>query len=197
VAVFTKVPVREVGPPLPPATADLVMATDEVLERLTPETFKPVPGFDIRNLEVVGKYANESYQSYPGFPGLDLCELGPLEKLTDGKFGGTLFRRQPGTPWLHTAWHMHQVDFQISYIVRGSLVLEMEGVGPLLLESGAAVYQPGGNRHRTIEMSDDCEAIEMSSPARFRSTVFLWDEATEAYNSIDIDTIDDAEEALR
>jgi quercetin dioxygenase-like cupin family protein len=172
------------------------MATADVLHRLTPESFQPIPGFDMRDLKTVEKYSDDSYQALPGFPGLELRQLAPLEKLTNGAFGGTMFQRQPGTPWLHTAWHMHQVDFQISYVVRGSLVLELEGLAPIRLEAGDSVYQPGMNRHRTSQMSDDCEAIEMSSPARFKSTVFLWDDATGMYNSVLIDTIDDAERIL-
>lgn len=157
-------------PALPPASPEMRMATMRMVSDLEPDSFKPVSGT----------------------PGLELRAIDHIEELTEGQYGGAVLRRVPGTPWTQTTWHMNHLDFQLSYVTSGELLIELEGQPPMRLEAGSALYQPGKNRHRYLEMSDDCELIKISTPARFQSTFFVWDDSAQAYTTVTVDAVDDA-----
>lgn len=156
--------------PLPAPTPEMIMATAKMISQLEPESFVHMPG-----------------------TGLEMREARHLDELTGGEWGANWFRRVPGEPWVHDLWHIHHVDFQLTYILKGSVLLELEGIPARWVGAGSVVYQPGNNRHRTLDMTEDLEAIEVSSPARFKTTAIMWDEEAGEYKDLLIDTVDDAQ----
>ena len=66
-------------------------------------------------------------------------------------------------------WHTHDVEFQMVYVLKGSITTEMEGHKPEIMRTGSAWIQPPKIRHRVIDYSDDCEALEIVLPADFET----------------------------
>lgn len=64
-------------------------------------------------------------------------------------------------------WHTHAVQFQMVYVLKGSITTEMEGQGPMRMGPGSSWIQPPGIRHRVVDYSDDCEVLEIVLPADF------------------------------
>jgi quercetin dioxygenase-like cupin family protein len=67
------------------------------------------------------------------------------------------------------AWHVHELDFQIVYVLKGWVKFEYAGVGRVTLRKGSCVHQPPGIRHREIAHSADLEMLEIVGPAKFRT----------------------------
>lgn len=68
--------------------------------------------------------------------------------------------------------HFHDVDFQMVYVLKGSITTEIEGQGAIKMEAGACWTQPPRVRHKVLDYSDDCEVLEIILPAEF-DTVML------------------------
>ncbi|MBX3526282.1 MAG: cupin domain-containing protein [Rhodoblastus sp.] len=88
------------------------------------------------------------------------------DNATSGKFGVNVIRAVPGEH-PHGAWHLHELDFQFVYVLKGWVEFEYEDVGHVRLEAGSTVMQPPRIRHREIRHSDDVEILELTSPAEF------------------------------
>ncbi len=67
------------------------------------------------------------------------------------------------------AWHYHECDFQMVYILKGWATFEYEGAGVRTLRAGDCINQVPGLKHREIECSADLEMLEIVSPADFRT----------------------------
>ena len=67
------------------------------------------------------------------------------------------------------AWHYHECDFQMVYILKGWATFEYEGVGVRTLHEGDCVNQVPMIKHREIECSEDLEILEIVAPADFRT----------------------------
>ena len=65
------------------------------------------------------------------------------------------------------AWHVHDLEFQMVYVLKGEVTFEYEGQGRFEMRAGDAVHQPPGIRHRLIAHSPDMELLEITSPADF------------------------------
>ena len=91
-----------------------------------------------------------------------------IREATGGKYGAHVIRAVPGR---HSegAWHTHDLDFQMVYVLKGWVVFEYEGQGEHILRAGSCVLQPPGIRHREVKHSDDMELIEITSPAEFET----------------------------
>lgn len=89
-----------------------------------------------------------------------------IPQATEGKFGAHVIRAIPET---HTQpqWHLHELDFQFVYILKGWVEFEYEDAGFVRLEAGSSVLQPPRIKHREIRHSDDIEILEITSPAEF------------------------------
>jgi quercetin dioxygenase-like cupin family protein len=101
-------------------------------------------------------------------PFYEYRDLG-IEAATSGRFHAQVIRANPDTPG-KAGPHRHALDFQLVYVVRGWVVFDYEGVGPVRLEAGDCVHQPPGIVHAELEHSDDLELLEITSPAAFETT---------------------------
>jgi|TARA_B100000482_G_scaffold153561_1_gene115433 quercetin dioxygenase-like cupin family protein len=91
-----------------------------------------------------------------------------VDDATQGKYSANVIRAVPGRH-AEPAWHIHQLDFQMIYILQGWVTFEYEGQGEVTFRPGSAALQPPGIRHREIRHSDDLELIEITSPAEFKT----------------------------
>lgn len=107
-----------------------------------------------------GKFEGQGLRSF-----FEYRQLG-IREATGGKYGAHVIRAVPGR---HSegAWHTHDLDFQMVYVLKGWVVFEYEGQGEHILRAGSAVLQPPGIRHREVKHSDDLELVEITSPAEF------------------------------
>ena len=83
-----------------------------------------------------------------------------------GRVGAHIIRAAPGEG-ARPEWHVHDLEFQMVYILKGWVEFEYEDAGFVRLEAGSSVYQPPGVRHREIRHSDDVEMLEITQPAEF------------------------------
>ncbi len=89
---------------------------------------------------------------------------------TDGRFHAHVIRaadRPRGEGPDEGAWHVHELDFQMVYVLEGAVTFEYEGEGRFEMRAGDAVHQPPGIRHRLVAHSPDMELLEITSPAEF------------------------------
>jgi len=63
--------------------------------------------------------------------------------------------------------HYHDVEFQMIYVLKGWLVSEFEGHGPITMRQGSSWIQPPRIKHTVLDYSDDCEVLEIILPADF------------------------------
>lgn len=91
-----------------------------------------------------------------------------IPQATEGKMGAHVIRAVPGTH-SQPLWHLHELDFQFVYILKGWVEFEYEDAGFVRLEAGSSVFQPPRIKHREVRHSDDIEILEITSPAEFET----------------------------
>ena len=89
-----------------------------------------------------------------------------IAEATDGRFVAHVIRAREGQG-ANPVWHVHDLDFQMVYVLKGWVTFEYEGKEPVTLEAGDCVHQPPGIRHREVAHSDDLEMLEIVTPADF------------------------------
>jgi len=65
--------------------------------------------------------------------------------------------------------HYHDVEFQLVYVLKGSMTTDFEGQGPVTMHAGSCWIQPPKIRHTVLDYSDDCEVLEIILPADFET----------------------------
>jgi len=66
-------------------------------------------------------------------------------------------------------WHTHDVQFQMVYVLKGWIRVEMDGHPAETMQVGSAWLQPPKIRHRVLDYADDCEVLEVVVPADFKT----------------------------
>jgi len=89
-----------------------------------------------------------------------------IAEATQGGFGAHVIRAIPGEH-PQPQWHLHELDFQMVWIVKGWVRFEYEDIGEVTLTAGTSVLQPPRIRHRELAHSDDLELVEITAPAQF------------------------------
>jgi len=95
----------------------------------------------------------------------EYADLG-IAQATQGGFGAHVIRAIPGEH-PQPQWHLHELDFQMVWIVKGWVRFEYEDIGEVTLTAGTSVLQPPRIRHRELAHSDDLELVEITAPAQF------------------------------
>jgi mannose-6-phosphate isomerase-like protein (cupin superfamily) len=75
----------------------------------------------------------------------------------------------PCDPKVVSKLHTHEADFQMNYVLKGSITSEFEGHGTHTMKAGDAWLQPWGIKHKVLDYSDDCEVLEVVMPANFKT----------------------------
>ena len=65
--------------------------------------------------------------------------------------------------------HLHHVDFQMVYVLKGWIKTYLEGQGETLMKEGSAWTQPPRIKHLILDYSDDVELLEVILPAEFKT----------------------------
>jgi hypothetical protein len=63
--------------------------------------------------------------------------------------------------------HIHDVEFQLIYVLKGWMKSEFEGQGEIMMREGSCWLQPPRIKHTVLGYSDDCEVLEVLLPADF------------------------------
>ncbi len=87
-----------------------------------------------------------------------------LEEATGGRAGGCVSRVRPGST-VTPAWHYHQCEMQLVYILKGKVRLEVLGEGVLEFGAGSFFHMPGDIYHNALWLSEDHEGLEITLPA--------------------------------
>jgi len=75
----------------------------------------------------------------------------------------------PCDPKVVSKLHTHDADFQLIYVLKGSMTGEYEGHGVHTLKEGDCWLQPKDIKHKVLDYSDDCELLEIVMPADFET----------------------------
>jgi hypothetical protein len=65
--------------------------------------------------------------------------------------------------------HLHHVDFQMVYVLKGWVKTYMDGVGETTFQIGSSWTQPPKIKHLIMDYSDDVELLEVILPADFET----------------------------
>jgi len=65
--------------------------------------------------------------------------------------------------------HLHDVEFQMIYVLKGWFKTEFEGEGVHTFQAGSCWIQPPRIKHTVLGYSDDCELLEIVLPADFET----------------------------
>jgi mannose-6-phosphate isomerase-like protein (cupin superfamily) len=65
--------------------------------------------------------------------------------------------------------HYHDVEFQMVYVLKGSIKTELEGQGAVTMREGSCWIQPPRVKHKVLDYSDDCQVLEIVLPADFKT----------------------------
>ena len=65
--------------------------------------------------------------------------------------------------------HLHEAEFQMIYVLKGSMVSSFEGHGTHTMKAGDAWLQPKSIKHKVLDYSHDCEVLEIVMPADFKT----------------------------
>lgn len=65
--------------------------------------------------------------------------------------------------------HLHAVEFQMVYVLKGWAKVYLEGEGEIMMREGSCWTQPPRIKHFIRDYSDDCELLEVILPAEFKT----------------------------
>jgi hypothetical protein len=65
--------------------------------------------------------------------------------------------------------HLHKVDLQLVYVLKGWVKNEFEGHGEQMMSAGSCWIQPSGIKHTVLDYSPDVELLEIVLPADFKT----------------------------
>jgi mannose-6-phosphate isomerase-like protein (cupin superfamily) len=65
--------------------------------------------------------------------------------------------------------HTHECDFQMIYVLKGTIKTEIEGHGTHTMNAGDCWLQPQSIVHKVLDYSDGCEVLEIVLPADFKT----------------------------
>jgi quercetin dioxygenase-like cupin family protein len=72
-------------------------------------------------------------------------------------------------PKLVSKKHFHEAEFQMIYVLKGTMVTEIDGHGAHTMNAGDAWLQPHGCVHKVLDYSPGCEVLEIVLPANFKT----------------------------
>jgi quercetin dioxygenase-like cupin family protein len=65
--------------------------------------------------------------------------------------------------------HTHAAEFQMIYVLKGSMTSQFEGQGVHTMKAGDSWLQPKNIKHKVLDYSSDCEVLEIVMPASFKT----------------------------
>jgi hypothetical protein len=74
---------------------------------------------------------------------------------------------KPCDPAVVAKEHLHDVVFQLVYVLDGWIKTELDGQGAHVMKAGSCWIQPPCIKHKVLDYSDDCQLLEIVMPADF------------------------------
>ena len=65
--------------------------------------------------------------------------------------------------------HYHDAEFQLVYVLNGTIKIYIEGEGEITMRQGSSWTQPPRVKHLIRDYSDNCELLEVILPAQFKT----------------------------
>ena len=65
--------------------------------------------------------------------------------------------------------HLHEADFQMIYVLKGTITTEIKGQGVHTMHAGDCWLQPHSVVHKVVDYSEGCEVLEIVMPANFKT----------------------------
>lgn len=62
--------------------------------------------------------------------------------------------------------HFHDCHLAFAYVLKGSITLEFEGYGKVVMREGSC-WNQSGIKHKVLEYTEGCEILEINMPASF------------------------------
>lgn len=104
---------------------------------------------------------DEGLRSYARYRDLGIAEA------TDGMVRAHVIRMVPPCePEVVSKRHVHDVEFQMIYCLKGWIKGEYDGE-VVTMREGSCWIQPPNIKHTVLDYSDDCEMLEIIMPADF------------------------------
>ena len=99
---------------------------------------------------------------------MEYRDLG-IKSATNGAFKAHVLRIKQGSEeTLHaTGSHVHDLDFQMIYVLKGWIKFIYEGQGEHTFHAGDCCLQPAGIVHDEIGCSEDLEVLEITAPGDY------------------------------
>ena len=95
-----------------------------------------------------------------------------IDHATSGEFNAHVIRvKKPVEAFPHTGPHVHELDFQMFYVLKGWIRFTYQDRGEFIFGPGDCCLQPPGIVHDEIDCSEDLELIEFTSPAKFATRI--------------------------
>ena len=76
---------------------------------------------------------------------------------------------EPCDPRVVSKEHLHDTEFQMIYVLKGSITSWFEGQGAHTMTAGDCWLQPQRIKHKVLDYSPDCELLEIVMPADFKT----------------------------
>ena len=92
-----------------------------------------------------------------------------VSKATNGLVTALVHRVAGPCPADVRLTHLHKVDFQMNYVLKGWCKFEFDGHGEQVIEAGDAWVQPPEIEHALLGFSEDFEVLETVMPANFET----------------------------
>ena len=93
-----------------------------------------------------------------------------ISEATGGAYNAHVIRvKKPVTEFPHTGPHVHDLEFQMIYVLKGWIRFTYEDQGEFTFREGDSCLQPVGIVHDELACSDDLEMIEFTAPANFNT----------------------------
>ena len=87
---------------------------------------------------------------------------------TNGDYMAEVHRAAAPCPEDGTGTHIHKLDFQFNYLLKGWCRMELDGEH-FRFEEGDTWLQPPEIKHNFLECSADCEILEICAPGVFQT----------------------------
>jgi mannose-6-phosphate isomerase-like protein (cupin superfamily) len=105
----------------------------------------------------------------PGFRSYFVDRDLGLREASGGRYMAEVHRACGPVPKGGGGRHLHHIDFQFNYMLKGWCRVELEGEGVFRFEEGDTWLQPPAIKHNFLECSPDCEILEICSPGDFET----------------------------
>ena len=93
-----------------------------------------------------------------------------IKDATHGMVVAHVIRLQgPCDPKVVSKEHLHETQFQMIYVLKGTMTSWFEGQGTHTMRAGDAWLQPPRIKHKVLDYTDDCEVLEIVMPGDFKT----------------------------